>query len=275
MAVSPFASIRSLARKTLRPGFYKRLQVASGKELTSDALVVAPHQDDETLACGGTILQKTKAGARVRAVFMSDGTSSHPQWLDAEKLSRQRIEEAEQAGRQLGIQANDMHFANLPDGALAKQIEEGAAVILEQLQQFPVPQLFLPYRAEPPADHWATWKMACRAAELWDKPLTMHEYPIWFWESWPWMQSGPRNCLRDLRNWRRLRRDFRYAVPIGDVHADKHKALACHKSQMQRPTDHPDWPILADVSDGEFLDCFFQEFEVFYRYEFCSARTST
>ena len=37
------------------------------------AIVFAPHPDDETLGCGGTILKKRSLGAPVEVVFLTDG----------------------------------------------------------------------------------------------------------------------------------------------------------------------------------------------------------
>jgi hypothetical protein len=52
-------------------------------------------------------------------------------------------------------------------------------------------------------------------------------------------------------------------VFIGDVLAAKQQALAQHRSQMSRLMENVGWLTLADVSEGEFLRCFFQDFELF------------
>src|SRR5687768_6580034 len=50
----------------------ERLATPLGEEeLGRSAMVFAPHPDDETLGCGGTILQKRRAGASMRIVFMT------------------------------------------------------------------------------------------------------------------------------------------------------------------------------------------------------------
>ncbi len=48
----------------------------SEKELAGSTLVFAPHQDDETLGCGGTIIKKNRLGAKVTIVFLTDGRKS-------------------------------------------------------------------------------------------------------------------------------------------------------------------------------------------------------
>ena len=39
-------------------------------------LVVASHPDDEVLGCGGTLHKLKKEGAKISALFLSDGESS-------------------------------------------------------------------------------------------------------------------------------------------------------------------------------------------------------
>ena len=41
------------------------------------AMVFAPHPDDETLGCGGTVVKLRRAGVDVHIVFMTDGRHSH------------------------------------------------------------------------------------------------------------------------------------------------------------------------------------------------------
>ncbi len=87
-------------------------------DLSSSAVVFAPHPDDETLGCGGMILQKNQVGARVRIVFMTDGSQSHARFLAPAELARLRQEEARAAGKALGVDEDDLFFLGFPDGEL-------------------------------------------------------------------------------------------------------------------------------------------------------------
>jgi hypothetical protein len=67
---------------TLMRDFYKYWLNYLTKEidecaLGKPAIIFAPHQDDETLGCGGTIIRKKQAGANLQIVFMTDGCRSH------------------------------------------------------------------------------------------------------------------------------------------------------------------------------------------------------
>ena len=106
---------------------------------------------------------------------------------------------------------------------------------------------------------------------MYQRKINVFEYPIWFWLHWPWTSLS----LKNLSSWRNsfvsglyLLKEFQCSVHIADVLKLKREALEQHKSQMSRLIPDPDWFILNDVSNGEFLECFFQEHEVFHRYFF-------
>lgn len=91
-------------------------------------LVLAPHPDDETLACGGLITQARAAGAEVRIVFATDGDNNPwPQrvaerrWrIDAAARARwgsRRRGEARVALATLGVDPDTAVFLGWPDQA--------------------------------------------------------------------------------------------------------------------------------------------------------------
>jgi LmbE family N-acetylglucosaminyl deacetylase len=60
-------------------------------------LVLAPHPDDETLGCGGTICRHLAAGDEVCLAFITDGGNSRAGGLDRETMVALRREEAGEA----------------------------------------------------------------------------------------------------------------------------------------------------------------------------------
>ncbi len=94
-------------------------------------MVLAPHPDDETLACAGLIKQAAASGAAVRVLFITNGdgfraaAGRHYRKLGISpaeyvKFGEYRRSEAIAAMRELGLRADDLRFAGMPDGVLMR-----------------------------------------------------------------------------------------------------------------------------------------------------------
>ena len=110
-----------------------------------------------------------------------------------------------------------------------------------------------------------------------DHPVTVYEYPVWFWHHWPWVglkphYPGERRAI--LHNTfatffgRRLLTDFNCALDVAHVLEQKCLALEQHKTQMSSLLPEQGWLTLHDVAYGDWLACFFQKQEVYCRYPF-------
>lgn len=93
-------------------------------------LVVAPHPDDEALACAGLIRETLRRGGRVRVVLVTNGDAFrlaaeralHKVRLKPEdylRFGRQRREEARAAAAALGLAPDDVIALGFPDKGLA------------------------------------------------------------------------------------------------------------------------------------------------------------
>lgn len=260
-------------RRRLRDLLARRLARAA-RELeapASSAIVFSPHPDDETLGCGGTILLKRRAGAELRVVFMTDGSSSHAHLVGRDRLRTMRAGEAREATHVLGLSGADVTFLDAPDGEL-KQARGAVQAQVEELLRLHRPeQVFVPYRLEPPEDHRVTNHIVHAALKATDSRAVVYEYPIWFLEHWPWVPlprrptRWPRSLWRSASRTLRLLREFRWSVSLAEVADLKREALARHRSQMERVDGDARWATLADVGGGAFLECFFLEREWFHR----------
>lgn len=92
-------------------------------------LIVAPHPDDETLCCAGSVQQALAAGAQVWVVWMTsgDGFEFDAIYLDRRprpggpsliKLGERRVQEAASAARVLGIPQDHLVYLGYPDGGM-------------------------------------------------------------------------------------------------------------------------------------------------------------
>lgn len=151
-------------------------------------LIVAPHPDDESLGCGGTIALLCKYNCEVSALTMSDGTLSHPNSLKfpAEKLRDLRENEMISALGILGVPAEKVSFFRFRDRRVPDESTFDFAAAVEKVSNYlseNQPQTILaPWRRDPHPDHRATWQIFNRANEIHNRRFRMLEYPIWLWE---------------------------------------------------------------------------------------------
>lgn len=117
------------------------------------ALVLAPHADDETLACGGTLAALADEGARVEVLVVTDGAGDEPDPARRRATAELRLGETAEALRRLGGGAARCAF--LPDRGLSRA---GAALAeaLERALLEALPDLvFVPSPVEVHPDHRA------------------------------------------------------------------------------------------------------------------------
>ncbi len=262
--------MRSLARSMMTAMLNGRRHDWPDEYLSRTAVVIAPHQDDEVLGCGGTILRKRDAGAEVHLVFLTDGATSHSRLMPPEKMRDIRRREALSAASVLGVDQGAVTFLDFPNRELENHLPEVADRIRAVLDDVQPAEIFTPWSGEPPRDHSAAFEATTLALRGRSEPVTLHEYPVWLWQQWPWCrpqhyQPGGR-CDWWRLQWKAnlaLLTDFSTVVPVGDVLERKRLALAAHLSQTTRMIDDPAWGILADVSDGEFMERLLQTTEMF------------
>ncbi|MCP5099948.1 MAG: PIG-L family deacetylase [Chloroflexi bacterium] len=273
---TPDNSFRTWLRSRMQQSLFSRPQTPSIAELKQSAIIFSPHQDDETLGCGGMILKKTAVSAPIKLVFLADGRSSHGHLMPPTDLVALREEEAIAASQLLGIDKSHISFWRYPDGQIYKYEREAVETAVSLLQKTKPDQVFIPYRFEPPPDHAITNHIVRQALKRYGKPVTVYEYPIWIWNHWPWV-SLRQNRWAETRSIIKstlfsglgihFQHRFQYAVDVSDKLPQKKAALDQHKSQMTRLLPRREWLTLADVAGGEFLDCFFQAYELFCRYQ--------
>jgi LmbE family N-acetylglucosaminyl deacetylase len=98
-------------------------------------MVFSPHPDDESLGTAGLIQTVSKAGGKVKVVFMTNGDGfpagvkkadhlSHPTAADYRRYGAARRLEALKAMAILGLKARDVIFLGFPDAGLASLREK-------------------------------------------------------------------------------------------------------------------------------------------------------
>lgn len=258
---------RRLGIEKIRARLLARTVPLSEADLHGTAVVFVPHPDDETLGCGGTILRMRQLGTTVHLVFMTDGSGSHAHLMPSRDLAARRMKEAFAAAEALGVPQNAVHWLAFPDGQLFARIDEATARVQDILAEVQPRSVFVPHHHELPVDHRATTAIARLTLS---SSVRCFEYPVWFWHQFPF--THPTRSRADIRQWGRntsrglggfrLAEAFNCRVDIASVLTQKQYALAQHRTQME--SQLPGWLTLATVSNGEWLDCFFQPWEWFW-----------
>ncbi len=210
-------------------------------------LVLAPHPDDETIGCGGTIAGKRLVGTDVRVVIAADGGDDV------------RRAECIEACRRLGVDDDHVTFLGLPDGGLGDHRDELVAALTDLLHARPR-QLLVPSAIDAHPDHRA---LAAAVAEVTaSMPGTdVFEYPIWFWNRWAWVDrtTPPWRQRLELvgRPLAQLVSTRCFTVSTAATLERKRAALAAYRSQLA-PDDG------SGGLDPEWLDMFLGPSELFF-----------
>ena len=241
-------------------------------DASARALVIAPHQDDETLGCGGTIALKRRAGGHVCIAFVGDGSASHSHLIERDKLQDLRELEALAAAKTLGVSEDDVVFLRVPESRFRQHRSEALERIAALIERERPDEIYMPYRDDPLDDHRITAAVVLDVLRRQGRSIRLYEYPVWLWRTWPWvpLEIGRHGWLvplwkSTLRMWFGLGvpREFTCAVDVSAVLDVKRAALDKHSTQMRRLLPDQEWWVLADVADGAFLDNFFQPLELF------------
>lgn len=185
-----------------------------------DALVVAPHPDDEAIGAYGLIRSLKRKGARVRIIVVADGAASHPasvRW-PRPRLVAERRRETLWAMRRIGVPAGDIRFLGLPDGHLDARYASGYRFLSRAIKGLGAGGLLvLPHASDAHPDHRAVARLAALARSPGKRRLA---YLVWPDRGGP----GARPT---------------HGLPLGAAREAKRAAICRYRTQMGAITDDP------------------------------------
>lgn len=173
-------------------------------------LVIAPHPDDETFGCGGTIRLVAESGTPVDVVFMTRGELGHEEGQAISEqqqtdLARVRSAEALEACKALG--ARQVFFLDGKDTRLNEQ-SHLAADLLSILEGSHYRRVFCPWKGDAHQDHVATFLHLQAALKRYPAPLQLWLYEVW------------------------TPQEFNTLIPIDHTVVHKKMAIANYRSQL-------------------------------------------
>ena len=169
-------------------------------------LVVAPHPDDESLGCGGSLCIQSDAGGRVTVVFLTSGEKGIP---DAPADEARQVREAEAAAAAEILGVARLEFLRLPDAGLVGHVTSAAARLAIILCEERPDIVYAPHPSDNHDDHIAAYRAVCEALEGGDPEVRLRAYEVW---------TPLQSC--DL------------VVDISSVVERKLAAVRCHRSQL-------------------------------------------
>ncbi len=182
----------------------------SGPPARGRVLVLAPHPDDETIGCGGTIRLHVEAGDEVAVTFLTAGTTGDPTGReDPAAYAERRAREARAAADVLGIE--ELEFWGLPDGHRVHENDLATLVprLRETLGRRAPDVVYAPHAGEQHSDHHATAVILQRALAAEAASPAVFGYEVW--------SAGP----------------ARWVVDVSPTYERKLEALRRYASQLE------------------------------------------
>ncbi|MDX1436537.1 MAG: PIG-L family deacetylase [Anaerolineales bacterium] len=199
-------------------------------------LIVAPHMDDETLACGGLIARLSRKD-QVHVIYATDGMKSPAPVFAGHgsispDLGEVRVRESIRAMTYLGLPEQNLCFYRYPEAELRKNGEALSRRLAGSLAEIKPATIFVPFRYDRHPDHLAV-NHALGALNPGFSVQVVEYFVYYRWRLLP---------AKDIRRY--IRPEHLLEVDIADVSARKRTALDCFTSQT---TIYYDWqtrPIL-------------------------------
>jgi LmbE family N-acetylglucosaminyl deacetylase len=139
-------------------------------------LVVAPHQDDETIGCGGALALQIRSGKSAYIVILQDGADEYQEiGMAREDLSALRNEESWRAAALLAVEPP--RFLSHADLAASSQeaTEQLRAIILDRK----VDAVFTPFMLDGHRDHRTANYILADALKTIDWNVRVFGYEVW------------------------------------------------------------------------------------------------
>ena len=142
-------------------------RTATGSLLPGGALVLSPHQDDETIGCGLLMAEKANRGIPIAVAVATDGRAG---WFSPmprpgpNDIAEIRHREWHRALDALGVPRADRFELGFPDGELSDHEDELTERIGDLFRSVRPSQVFVTSSGDPHPDHRTLARAAGRAA---------------------------------------------------------------------------------------------------------------
>ena len=213
-------------------------------------VVFAPHPDDETLGCGGTIVKKLGEGYEVFVVVMTDGRHSHDHIFGITDPSPSTIRiirrwEFKKAMEILGVKETNILMLDFEDGKLDRHFEAAVEKTKSILSKVKPSEIYVTYRDDKKRDHEWTFRIVFESLKQVRVLPIVYEYPVWRREGNITQYDDEKAIIEDITEQLAIK-----------------KAIDTYRSQISLFSATQKEPVLQEPFVNMFL-----EYEVFFRTE--------
>jgi LmbE family N-acetylglucosaminyl deacetylase len=148
------------------------IQAPFGKSM----LILAPHQDDEAIGCGGALILQLRTGNAASIVLLQDGADGHEELgMSRQAMTELRNEESRRAAAAVGV---DMPVF-LGYARLAESVPQASERVRGIIGERKADAVFVPFVLDSHADHrWANYILA-EALKGIDWNVRVFGYEVW------------------------------------------------------------------------------------------------
>jgi LmbE family N-acetylglucosaminyl deacetylase len=195
------------------------------KRLPGTIVIVAPHMDDEALACGG-LIAKLPQKNHIHIIYATDGMKSPAPIIPGRDqispdLGKIRMQESIEAMKFLGVPEQNLHFLCLPEAQLRENLSSLRNLVREKIKSISPDQIFVPFRYDRHRDHLAVNHVIVSDLKQGIIHAQLVEYFVYYrWRLMP---------KRDIRKY--IKPQFIFKLDLKDVANQKRQALDCFMSQ--------------------------------------------
>lgn len=138
-----------------------------------DALVIAPHPDDESLGCGGSLIRHIQAGHRVKIIFLTNGDKGDFEGRFGKEYVEIRKNSAQKAMDILGVM--DYEFWGYGDREFHVAVQDVRARLSRAIDTFRPTLIYAPSPLEAHPDHKGAFEVIWHLREQFDINLAFYE----------------------------------------------------------------------------------------------------
>jgi len=218
-------------------------------------IVFAPHPDDETFGCGGTIAKKINDGYDVLVVIMTDGRYAFEKVLgissdpSPDELKEIRKDEVIRAMKILGVPTENIIFLNFEDGKLNDFKKEAEKKVIRILAENHPEEVYFPYKKDAHPDHKATYYIVKNAIRKLGIHVAEYQYSI----GTKFSRIGP-----ILDHFLAIFRRNIHRVDISKYLSKKKEAIEQFKSELNLISREQTCPLINNIKK------YLREEEIFY-----------